>query len=81
MRTTLTIEDDVARGIERLRRQRDASLKDIVNQALRAGLSALAQPQPGGEQYETPTVVGRPRLPGIDNVADVIALAEGETHG
>ncbi len=41
MRTTLTLDDDVAAAIERLRRARDASLKDIVNEALRKGLSDL----------------------------------------
>ena len=41
----LTLEDDVAAVIERLRRARGANLKDIVNEALRKGLSDLA-PQP-----------------------------------
>jgi len=35
MRTTLTLDGDVAAAIERLRRARDASLKDIINEALR----------------------------------------------
>jgi hypothetical protein len=37
MRTTLTLDDDVAVALERLRRAGDASLKDIVNDALRRG--------------------------------------------
>ena len=41
MRTTLTLDDDVAAALERLRRARDASLRDIVNDALRRGLSDL----------------------------------------
>jgi hypothetical protein len=41
MRTTLTLDDDVAAAIDQLRRARDASLKDIVNDALRKGLSDL----------------------------------------
>lgn len=80
MRTTLTLEADVAKGLERLRRQRDASMKEVVNQALRAGLLALAQSEPAREAYRTPTSAGRPRLPDIDNIADVIALVEGESH-
>jgi ribbon-helix-helix CopG family protein len=35
MRTTLTIDDDVAAQLERLRRERDVTLKDIINEALR----------------------------------------------
>jgi hypothetical protein len=34
MRTTLTLDDDVAVQLERLRRARDANLKDLVNEAL-----------------------------------------------
>jgi hypothetical protein len=35
MRTTLTLDDDVAAAIERLRRARGANLKDIVDDAQR----------------------------------------------
>ena len=34
MRSTLTLEDDIAVQIERLRKSRDAAPKDIVNKAL-----------------------------------------------
>jgi Arc/MetJ family transcription regulator len=34
MRTTLTIDDDVVAELQRLRRTRDASLRDVVNDAL-----------------------------------------------
>jgi hypothetical protein len=43
MRTTLTLDDDVAVQLERLRRARDANLKDLVNEALRLGLSRRRQ--------------------------------------
>ena len=35
MRTTLTLDDDVAVQLERLRKARHANLKDLVNEALR----------------------------------------------
>jgi Arc/MetJ family transcription regulator len=38
MRTTLTIDDDVAAELQRLRRTRDASLRHVVNDALRIWL-------------------------------------------
>ena len=41
MRTTLTLDDDVAVQIERLRKSRDLALKDIVNEALRRGLKEM----------------------------------------
>ena len=45
MRTTLSLEPDVALKIkERLAEQQNASMKDIINQALRVGLrSKVAQ--------------------------------------
>jgi hypothetical protein len=46
MKTTLTIDDDVAAALERLRCHRDADLKDLVDEALRRGLSEMeAQPK------------------------------------
>ena len=44
MRTTLTIDDDVAAELERLRKARDAGLKDLVNEALRLGLVSEVVP-------------------------------------
>ena len=80
MRTTLSLEDDVARGLERLRREREAPFKQIVNDVLRAGLAALASRPGPRAPYETPPVIGKPRLPDLDNIADAIAFAEGEGH-
>jgi len=43
MRTTLSLDPDVALKIkERMAEQQDASLKDIINQALRIGLQSTA---------------------------------------
>ena len=41
MRTTLTLDPDNAARLERLRKDRDTSLKDVVNDAIRRGLDAL----------------------------------------
>ncbi|HEY4979415.1 MAG TPA: ribbon-helix-helix protein, CopG family [Candidatus Acidoferrum sp.] len=80
MRTTLTLDDDVAAVIERLRRARDANLKDIVNEALRRGLSDLNARPKQREPSQTQVVdLGRMRLPSIDNISESLAVAEGET--
>ena len=42
MKTTLTLDDDVAAALERVRRTRNANLKDVVNDALRRGLNDLS---------------------------------------
>ena len=79
MRTTLTLDDDVAAALERLRRARDASLKDIVNDALRRGLSDLTTRPKRREPFQTKGVaLGRLRLASIDDISESLAVAEGE---
>jgi predicted transcriptional regulator len=80
MRTTLTLDKDVAAVIERLRKTRDESLKYIVNEALREGLKHMAAPQRKQRAVRTGSVdLGRCMLPGVDNVAEVLAVAESES--
>jgi hypothetical protein len=56
MRTTLTLDDDVAAALERRRAERGTGLREEVNELLRAGLAAARQrsTEPG-EAYELPT--------------------------
>jgi Arc/MetJ family transcription regulator len=76
MRTTVTLDDDVAAALERLRRARDASLKDIVNDALRRGLSDLTIRPKRREPFQTQGVaLGRLRLTSIDNVNENLTIA------
>jgi len=53
MRTTLTLDDDVAVQIERLRKQRDMGLKDIINEALRRGLQEMTAKPKKKEPFQT----------------------------
>ncbi|HET7485863.1 MAG TPA: ribbon-helix-helix protein, CopG family [Solirubrobacterales bacterium] len=39
MRTTITLADDVAAGVDKLRRERDLGLSEAVNDLVRAGLT------------------------------------------
>lgn len=79
MRTTLTLDDDVAAWIERVRAASDATLKDVVNEALRLGLRALSEPPESRPEYATPsTSLGGCLVASLDDVADALALAEGE---
>lgn len=80
MRTTLTLDHDVAIQIEALRRERKATLKDAVNETLRQGLRALAAPKPAKRTVHTKGVsLGRCLLPTIDDVSETLAIAEGES--
>jgi hypothetical protein len=78
MRTTLTLDDDVAVQIERLRRARDVSLKELINDVLRRGLRELSAPPKKRKPFRTRTFhMGKPHV-NVDNVAEAIAYAEGE---
>jgi hypothetical protein len=78
MRTTLTLEDDVAALVERLRTERKVSLKELVNDALRAGLAELCRPQ-RTTPFRTEVVsLGRCLFDDVDDVAGVLAVAEDE---
>lgn len=80
MRTTLTLDDDVAARIERLRRKKRASFKTLINDALRAGIEDLEEPAPKHRRaYRLRPVRLGARLPDLDNVAEVLAAAEGES--
>ena len=79
MRTTLTLDKDVADVIERLRKTRRESKKDIVNEALREGLKYLVDPPRKRSPFHTASVdLGRCLRGNIDNVAEVSAVGESE---
>ena len=79
MRTTLTLDPDVAVLAERMQRVRGESFKAIVNEALRSGLRGMAAPPGPPSIYRTPAVdLGRCRIGSLDDVAEVLAVAEGE---
>lgn len=81
MRTTLTLDDDVAAALERLRKARDESFKDLVNEALRQGLRQMAGRQRKRRPFRTEsTNLGRCLIGNVDNVADVLAVTEGEAY-
>lgn len=79
MRTTVTLDDDVATKIERMRRERELPFKVIVNDALRKGLREMS----GQPARRTPFVtrsadLGHCRFPDVDNIGEVLALGEGD---
>jgi len=80
MRTTLTLDDDVATALERLRKNRDKSLKDLVNEALRRGLDSMrARSRRRGHFSTRAVALGRCRIGSIDSVADAPSVAESES--
>jgi hypothetical protein len=79
MRTTLTLDDDVAALLQRVQAKRKAGLKEVVNDALRSGLIAMSAPPEKRRPFRTKLLINGPRsIPNIDNIAEVLAAAEGE---
>ena len=81
MRTTLTIDDDVAARLEREQRKRRVRFKTLVNDVLRAGLEALHQPHPSrGDHSTTGFHLGPSLIGSLDNIEEVLSRVEGEDH-
>ena len=79
MRTTLTLDEDVAVLLERLQNEQKLSFKEAVNSALRLGLRQLETPPKRRKLYRTTSVsLGRCLQASLDDVAEVLAVAEGE---
>ena len=66
MRTTLTLDDDLAKALARMARREDRSFKDVVNETLRRGLLTGERPA----EPVRPAFVVQPEacgfLPGVD---------------
>lgn len=80
MRTTLTLDPDVASMLKQEMRQQKTTLKQTINRALRAGFQVGANPKPLDAPYRlVPWNLG-PILINIDSTSEALALAEGEDH-
>lgn len=80
MRTTLTLDDDVAGKLRSKARRSGRSFREVVNEALRIGLS-----QPAATRTARFTVHARDLgglAPGLtlDNIGDLIDRLEGPAH-
>jgi hypothetical protein len=72
MRTTLTLADDVAAAVEKLRRERSIGLSEAVNDLVRAGLIQQQTAKPFRQKIHD---LGE----GIDysNIADALETLDG----
>jgi hypothetical protein len=80
MRTTLTLDPDVAAKAKLGAAKLGKPFKEVINAALRIGLAEVLRP-PAAKPYRT-----KPRPLGLgpgfsyDNIAELLASAEGEDH-
>ncbi len=75
MRTTLTLDQDVAVQIERLRKSRNLALKDIVNEALRRGLKEMTAKPKKRVPFRTGVHDGKLL---VENVKEALAILDEE---
>jgi hypothetical protein len=81
MRTTLTLDDDVAASLERLRKSRNKSLKELINDVLRRGLKDMGNRTKRRESLRTRSVaLGKLRIASLDNIGEALAIAESEAY-
>ena len=80
MRTTLTLSDDLIRMARKGAAETRRTLKEVVNEALRLGLSSTGKPpvkrQPA---FELPVMRGGAILPGVNlhSNSDLLDLMDG----
>ena len=82
MRTTLSLDDDIAADLQRIQAESGATWKQVVNDVIRAGVAAREaggrKPRPA---RRTKSVrLGRPAVGDISNVHDVLSLVEGDAR-
>jgi len=81
VRTTLTLDTDVAALLEQAREQRDVSLKQVVNDALRLGLPLLEEARaPARRRYTHPVGGVQPLVDSFDNLDELLRVGEGEAY-
>jgi len=78
MRTTLTIDDDVASKLKiELRKEKDKTFKDIVNETLRRGLLAKKETAEA-EPLRLKTYAPKPvKNISFDNIGELLEQIEG----
>jgi hypothetical protein len=80
IRTTVTLDDDVAARLKRESRSRGASFKDTINDLLRAALlSADTGPRRRTLCIKPAHMGYRPGL-NYDNIESLLEYGEGERH-
>lgn len=81
MRTTLSLDDDVAALLEQMRAAGGTTFKQVVNRALREGLARMASPAETSPFRTRPVDLGNSYYPNLDNVWEVLDEVEHSESG
>lgn len=78
MRTTLTIDEDVAEQTRALADRLHKSFKVVLNDALRAGLGQVQKTKTSRPYRTEPLPMGLKEGYNLDNIQELISRIEGE---
>jgi len=78
----VTLDDDLAARLEQHRSQHGESFKQALNEAIRAGLNQIENgaEAPREVRRTEPLALGRRLAGSIDDIGEVLAIAEGEGY-
>jgi hypothetical protein len=79
VRTTLSLDDDIAKLLRQEMRRSGSSFKEAVNHFLRLGLTASSQP-PRKPFVVEPWPMGLPEGLSYDNIEELLEVLEGPYH-
>ncbi len=77
MRTTVRLDDDVAKALDALRRERGLGTSAALNELARRGMAASTE-APGRFRQRT-SDMGQARVP-LDDIGSALDVLEGEAH-
>lgn len=83
MRTTISLEKDVAAMLEKAQKELHEKPKSLINRALREGLVQISEKKKQGrkKRFSTKEVsLGKCSLANLDNIAEVLSIVEGEAY-
>jgi hypothetical protein len=80
MRTTLTLDPDVAAKAKKGAAKLGRPFRDVINAALRVGLEEVLKPAKPKPYRTQPRPLGLRQGFSYDNIAELLARAEGEDH-
>ena len=78
MRTTLNLDDDVLERAKAMAAKLKTPFRQVINEALRAGLSAAEDPPPMRPYCTHPHTMGLKAGRNLDNIQALLSEVEGE---
>jgi hypothetical protein len=80
MRITITLEEDVAASLKRLAKARRLKFNALINLVLREGIESMMGSVRKRKRFQTRSVdLGFCRIANVNNITEVLTIAEGQS--